>query len=335
MGIKRRLYLILLSIIMIVAFGSSGYYIILNGKESYLDCVYMTVISLTTVGYGEVIDITGNTIAKVFTMMLITLGMGIILYGISTITALIIEGELSGILRKNKMAKQIDKLSRHYVVCGGGQTGRPLAAELVSNRETVVLIERDSDKLERCKQIEGLFYIEGDATDDQNLLKAGIERAAGIIICLPSDKDNLYITMTSRMLNPHMRIVSRMTDPILKEKLKKAGADRVVSPNVIGALRMASEMIRPTAVDFLDMMLRSQKGTMRISEVGISDDSIAIGKTLKDCGLNEQYQLLVLGVRRPGDEIIFNPSPDEIIRRGMKMVVMGDVDKIAKARSVF
>jgi voltage-gated potassium channel len=230
----------------------------------------MTVISLTTVGFGEVIEVTGNVPAEIFTMLLIIFGMGIILYGISTVTALIIEGELSGILRKKKMFKRISKMKNHYIVCGGGETGRPILEELAKNKEPFVLIEQDEGNIQRCKSVADLLYVEGDATDDENLVAAGIENAAGIIITLPSDKDTLYVTMTARMLNKKVRIVSRMINQKLKPKLKMAGANSVVSPNTIGALRMASEMIRPTVVDFLDRMLRSKQGNLRIHQIIVS-----------------------------------------------------------------
>ena len=297
-----------------------------------MDCIFMTVISLTSVGYGEILQVTGNPTAQIFTMILITFGMGILLYGISSMTALLVEGDLSGILRKKQMDKQIKKLNNHYIVCGGGKTGCPLLEELVKSREQVVLIELDEKNIERCSQIENLLYIKGDATDDQNLLSAGIERAAGIIIALPSDKDNLYITMTARMLNKKIRIISRMTNQKLRPKLKKAGANSVVSPNSIGALRMASEMIRPAAVDFLDSMLRSKKTNLRIHQITISEKSAVLGKKISESGIKDKFDLLILGARQRGGEIEFNPSPSMALKEGITLIVMGDVDNIARAK---
>ncbi len=295
----------------------------------------MTVVSLTTVGYGEIIEITGNIPAQIFTMILITFGMGIILYSISTLTAIIIEGELTGILRKKKMIKQIQKLKNHIIVCGGGETGRPVLVELAKNKEFFVLIEKDEENIERCKSIENLLYIQGDATEDENLMTAGIKNASGIIVALPSDKDNLYVTMTARMLNKEIRIVSKMIDQNLAPKLKMAGANRVVSPNTIGALRMASEMIRPTVVDFLDSMLRSNRGNLRIHQITVSEDSGLIEKNIRESGINDKYGLLVLATKHKNKEIEFNPSPDQILTKGMTLIVMGEVDNIAKARKAF
>jgi voltage-gated potassium channel len=335
MNIRKRLYYLLALIVLVHLVGTLGYFIIFEGEPEFLDCLYMTVVSLTTVGYGEIIEVTGNDTAQIFTMVLITFGMGIIIYGLSSLTALFLEGELSGFLRKKRMAKQIDKLKDHYIVCGGGETGSGIIKELCINNETAVLIESDEERIERCKAICELLYIHGDATDDENLITAGIERAAGIVISLPSDKDTLYVTMTARMLNHGLRIISRMSNPQLQPKLIKAGANAVVCPNAIGALRMASEMIRPAAVDFLDHMLRSGKGNLRIHELTVSQNSNFNQKELRECGLKERYGLLVLGAKDNGDEIEFNPPPTRLLAAGTTLIVMGAVEEIARARDVF
>jgi voltage-gated potassium channel len=315
--------------------GSLGYYILFGGTQRFMDCLFMTVISLTTVGYGEVIPIRGHFASEIFTMLLITFGMGVILYGISTLTALIIEGELSGILRKNKMNNQIKKLKDHYIVCGGGETGRHVLTELMKNKEAVVLVEQNEAIIERCKDIGDLLYVKGDATDDQNLIAAGIEHASGILICLPVDKDNLYVTMTARMLNKNLRVISRMIDQNLEPKLRKAGANYVVSPNYIGGLRMASEMIRPTVVNFLDSMLRSNQGNLRIHQIIVTEDSQVKGKKISESGVKDRFGLLILGAKQNSNEIEFNPSPEQILEKGMTLIVMGDVDDIASARKIF
>lgn len=332
MEIKRRLILIVMAVFCVIMIGTIGYYVIYQGNSTFMDCLFMTVISLTTVGYGEITAVTGNIPAEIFTMLLITFGMGIILYGISTLTAIIIEGELSGILRKKKMEKEISKLSNHYIVCGGGETGRPVIAELVMNGEPVVLIEQSEEIIERCKEIGDLLYIQGDAADDASLAAAGIDKAAGIIVTLSSDKDNLFTTMSARMLNSRVRIISKVISKSLEPKMRRAGANSVVSPNYIGALRMASEMIRPAAVNFLDSMLRSSKGNLRIHQINVSDQSPLAGKTLMEGGLEQDHELLVLGVRYRNREMEFNPSPQLLLEKGMTLIVMGEVDNIARVR---
>lgn len=330
-SIKKRLYILLFSIVLTIFAGASGYYVIYLGERSFIDCVYMTVISLTSVGYGEIVPVTGHPVAQIYTMCLLIFGMGIILYAISSFTAILIEGELSGMLRRNKMEKKIRSLKRHYIICGGGETGLPLIEEILKNREDAVLIDYDSESV-ACHQFrDSILFIKGDATDDKNLISAGIDHAAGIIISLPSDKDNLYVTMTARMLSPSVRIISRMTNPKMRDKLLKAGADGVVSPNFIGALRMASEMLRPVTVSFLDTMLRSGDGTIRIHDIRISSKSGFIGKRIADLDLHKKYDLLLLGAKT-GGEMYFNPSHETALQEGMTLIVMGKSEDISKAR---
>jgi voltage-gated potassium channel len=334
MGIRRRLLFAIVILSSVMLMGSSGYYLIFEGRSSYLDCLYMTVISLTTVGYGEVLGITGNAGAQIFTMLLIVFGMGIILYCISTLTAMLIEGELTGMLRRRKMENKIKALTGHYIVCGGGETGFPLAVELVTSKASVVLVDNDNRVIDQARQVKGLYHVHGDATDDKNLIAAGIERATGITICLPSDNDNLYITMTARMLNAKARIISRMTNSRLKPKLLKAGATSVVSPNSIGALRMASEMLRPAAVEFLDNLLRSERGELRIHQVAVSSGSPLVGKPILQSGLRDQFNLLLLGVRYKNGEFEYRPPSSFVMEAGMTLIVLGDIENINRAREM-
>jgi voltage-gated potassium channel len=331
--IKKILLVWLSTITIIVIIGSLGYYIIFEGKSSVIDCVYMTIISLTSVGYGEVLDISSSNIAKLFTMVLITFGMGVILYGISSLTALLVEGELSGILRKNKMDKKVTKLKDHYIICGGGEATKHLIDEMITNHEPLVLIEENQDKIDKCLiSHPELLYIKGDCTEDSNLIDAGIKKAKGILITLSSDKDNIYLCMTARMLNEGIRIISRISNVSLEPKLKNAGADSVVSPHFIGSLRMASEMIRPTAVDFLDKMLRSSKGTLRIHEITIPKASGLVGKKIYESNFKDKYGLLILGSKQGDGDIEFNPPHDKLIQEEMILVVMGEVGRINQVR---
>jgi voltage-gated potassium channel len=336
MRIQKKINILLATIVLTIIAGSAGYYAIFNGEPSAIDCIYMTVISLTSVGYGEVLDISGNITAQIFTMVLITFGMGVILYAISTVTALLIEGELSGALRIKKMQKKISKLKSHYIVCGGGKTSQPLILELIKSGESVVLIESEAEKIALCAQHHDLLYIQGDATDDKNLILAGIHNATGILIVLPSDKDTLYVTMTARMLNNTIRIISQMTGQDIEPKLKKAGANRVVSPNAIGALRMASEMIRPTAVNFLDQMLRSEQDNIRIHEIIVTKKSGLEGKKIFDSNIKNRFNLMILGSKKhDSEEIVFNPPPSQTLTENMVLIVMGKVDDILNLKKTF
>ena len=234
------------------------------------------------------------------------------------------------------MKKRIKKLNNHYIVCGGGSSGGHVLEELTKNKESVVLIELDESIIERHRALnEDLLYVHGDATDDKNLLTAGITNAAGIIISLPSDKDTLYATMTARMLNAKLRIISKAVDHKLAFKLKTVGANGVVSPNFIGGLRMASEMIRPTVVDFLDSMLRSSQGQLRMHQIVVASNSNVAGKKIMESGLKDKFNLLVLGSKLPAQEIEFNPPATQILTPGMTLIVMGDVENIAAAKETF
>lgn len=332
---KTRFYKLMFLIVLVVIAGSFGYYLIFDMQPKFIDCVYMTVISLTSVGYGEVLPIAGNVPAQMFTMVLITFGMGVILYAISTVTAILIEGELTGILRKRRMLKKIEKLRNHYIVCGGGETSRPLIGELLKNHESVVLIEADQEKTEKYQTSKRLLFIEGDPTDDASLVAAGLEHAAGILIVLPSDKDTLYVTMTARMMNKDIRIISQITNQETEPKLLKAGASSVISPNMIGGMRMASEMIRPTAVNFLDKMLRNEKDNLRIHEIVITGRSNIIGKKISESGLKDKFDLLILGAKNKIGDIQFNPSSVTEITDGMTLIVMGKIDDIVKIKRNF
>jgi voltage-gated potassium channel len=233
------------------------------------------------------------------------------------------------------MSDPIQGLVNHYIVCGGGETGRHIIAELLQSNLQVVLLEQDPEMIGQCTLEKGLFCLEGDATDDANLLVAGIERASGCIISLPSNKDTLYVTMAARMLNQNVRIISIITDPRFEPKLKKAGANRVVSPNFIGALRIASEMIRPAVVEFLDTMLRTSQGNLRISRIVVTANCPQIGKSLSESGLARDYCLLVLGLKEPTEDLVFNPSPSAVLSPGTTLIVMGEDADIARAKQDF
>lgn len=330
-----------------ILIGSLGYYILFFGQESFLKCVYMTVISLTTVGYGEVIDVSRRPVTVIYTMVLIISGMGVLVYAASSLTAFIVEGHFTGLLRRKHMQSQINKLSGHCIVCGVGETGLRVIDELLKNLNQVVAVDINPQRLSLLENVacsaerragsggEGLFFLEGDATDDQILESAGIVKASGLVAALPTDKENLYITMSARMLNPTMRIVSKFVDVGIEPKLRKAGANSVVSPTLIGGLRIASEMIRPSAVDFLDKMIRSARGTLRIEEVPVKEGSKLAGKKLGECNLPQKYDLMVLAVEPSrGAPMEFNPNPEVTLEAGMVLVVMGEVHDVKRAREI-
>jgi len=331
----HRVRIIGLLLLLVLIFGTTGYRLISAGEASWVDCLYMTVITVTSVGYAEVVDLSNNPVGRIFTVLLIIGGMSVVLYAFGTFVAFLVEGELAEILRRRKMSKDIARLHGHFIVCGAGDTGYHAICELARTRRPFVAIDRDPERLRRLRECEETHFIEGDATEEETLIEAGIERAAGILCALSSDQDNLFVTMTARELNPNLRIVTRAIDLKARDKMLKAGADSVVSPNHIGGLRMVSEMVRPSVVSFLDIMLRDHERALRIEEVPIEQGSELAGKTLSTAPIRDEVDALVLAVRTgDGESYIFNPTADQQLRPGMILVVMADVDAVQRLREM-
>ncbi|MFH0887853.1 MAG: potassium channel protein [Planctomycetota bacterium] len=330
MHLRRRIIIGIVLLLFIISFGTTGYWFI---SGNLLDSIYMTVITAATVGYGEVIDLSHNPAGRIFTIIFIILSLVTIATVTSMLAASILEIELTGFLRRRKMSKEIKNLSNHYIVCGAGETGIHIIQELAKTLKSFVVIERNQERLEKLiETIPQLIYINGDATEDEVLLSAGVEKAAGVIAALPSDKDNLYITVMTRQYNKNIRIVTLGIEDKAINKFKTAGADSVVSPSIIGGLRIASEMTRPTAVKFLDTMLRQTSGTYRIEEITIEPGSVVINKKLIDVPLKDKFKLLVLAIILPGEKMLYNPSADTPLTENAVIVVMGDIQNIQKAR---
>jgi len=234
------------------------------------------------------------------------------------------------------MNKQIEKLSGHYIICGAGETGIHIVQEMSKMLKPFVVIDHDQQRLEKLAALsQNILYIVGDATDDEVLLAAGLERAIGVMAALPSDKDNLYITVMVKQYNPKIRIVALGVEDKAINKLKKAGADTVVSSALIGGLRMASEMMRPSATKFLDTMLRQTSGTYRIEEINIPAGSHIVNKKLSEIGLRDKYNLLILATIKPdSDEITYSPPAGTVLKDGVILVVLGEVHNVNKVREL-
>src|SRR5450432_1560124 len=267
---KRMIYG-LMAIMIVVVGGGVGYYLIGHGKWPLFDCMYMTVITITTVGYAEVLphmDTTDH--ARAFTVVLLMFGTGTIVFFASTITAFIIEGDLKNALFANKLKKRIKKMKDHIIVCGAGSTGRNVIEELIANGVPVIAIDTREAELKEISEKHpkaAYSYVVGDATDDDIMNQTNLAGARGLVAALSSDKDNLYLTVSARQTNPTVRIVARCAELSHVEKIKRAGADAVVSPNFIGGMRLVSELVRPAVVAFLDDMLRDRRAAYRIAEV--------------------------------------------------------------------
>jgi len=309
---------------LVFAIGVVGYRVLAGPQYGLLDAVYMTVITLTTVGYGETIDLSNNPLGRGFTIVLLLAGVGSFLYFFSNLTAFMVEGHLADLLRDRRMNKKIAKLNNHYVVCGVGSTGEHIVKELVATRRPFVAIDEDEELIRRLETEVGVEFpsVTGDATDDDTLHAAGIDRAAGLAACIAHDKDNLLVVVSARMLNPKLRIICRCTEDRVAGKIRQAGADAIVSPNTIGGMRMVSEMVRPHVVSFLDIMLRDREEGLRVEEFPITEDSPLVDTTLETLRGRNLKDVLVVAVRHQDGSWMFNPADDIVLATGTTLIFM-------------
>lgn len=338
-ALVKRLWMGLALLVFVVVGGAAGYYAIGGGRWAFFDCMYMTVISVTTVGYAEVLrDMERVEYARGFTVVLLLLGTGSILYFASTITAFIIEGDLSNVLFASRLKKRMKRMKDHVVVCGAGSTGRNVVEELLTTGVPVIAIDQReaplreiADKFPRAEY----SYIVGDATADEVIAQAALERARGVVAALSSDKDNLYLTVSARQSNSTARIVARCAELSHVEKIRRSGADAVVSPNFIGGMRLVSELLRPAVVRFLDDMLRDRHAAYRIEEVQLGSGVAGLGDTLREARVRERFGMTVLAVRASDNQSwVYNPDADERLGPGMTLVVLGSSEQVAELRRI-
>lgn len=314
-----RAFKIVMLLFGILFAGTIGYHFI-EGWPVF-DALYMTVITLATVGYGETHPL--SAAGRAFTITLILGGIGIITYGVTTVTAILVEGEMNGYLRRRRMHRAIGKLKGHYIVCGGGKNGRYVAEELQRTKRDVVVVEHDRARVQEYIE-HGVLALEGDATSDDILRAAGIDQAAGLVATLPEDRDNMFVVITARGLNPKIRIVAKIDDVNVRDKFVRSGADSAVSASFIGGLRMASELIRPETVTFLDTMLRDS-ANFRVEDVPVGPSHV--GRTIEECDVLASSGVLVVAVKHLGS-YSFNPNPLTKLRAGDTLIVIGDPDHV-------
>ncbi len=311
-------------VVAVVCIGVVGYLTIGWPEHGLLDAVYMTIITLTTVGYGEIIDLSDKPGGRVFTVLLLVSGVGSFLNFVSALTAFWVDGQANHLLWRRRMDQKLGRLSGHIVVCGVGNTGMWVCRELLDTKRPFAVIEADVARAHALKAELGqeVPTVVGDATDDGVLREAGVGRASSVVCCVSNDKDNLIVALSARIISTDVRIICRCIDESMAQKILRAGADQVVSPNRIGGLRMVSEAVRPGAVDYLDRMLRDRDAGMRVESAVIEAGSVLAGANVAGLrGHGTGLQLLAL--RRADERWEDNPPDDAVLHVGDQLVYTG------------
>jgi voltage-gated potassium channel len=329
MTLIRRFRDIAVLLVLVHVLGVVGYMAIEGW--SFADALYMTVITVATVGYGETNPLSAN--GRAFTIGLIFVGIGTFTYAVSSLAAYWAEAQLLGLWGKRRMERRIAELRDHIIICGGGNTAVHIAQELTQTRTPYVIIERNPEEEERLREIASdVLYSIGDATDATVLRHVGVEHARGLVACMPDDRENLLAIFEARHLNPSLRIVSRLVEDDARQRLIRAGADSIVPMQRIGALRMASEMLRPHVVSVLDVMLR-EPGQIRVQEIPVGAG--ASGTTLGGLRLQERAGVTIFAMREAEDmHHVFNPPPDRVLREGDVLIGCADPDQLETARRI-
>lgn len=321
----RKYILFIAPLFIFLVIGPIGY--IFLERTSFLDGLYLTIITISTVGYGDIAPITAP--GRLFTVLLIFSGVGYVMYIFSQITEVMVEGGVQRFVDKRKMQKKMKRLQDHYIVCGFGRIGYEICSILRENNRSFVVVENDDEVLRELDEL-GYIALQGDASDDDILLKAGIKTARGLVAVVSTDAENLYITLTARGMNPGLFILTRSSGtPGVAKKLERAGATKVISPYSIGARRMAQLIVRPTVVDFLDLAMQARELGLCMEELLITEQASFVDKTLMQSGLRGKYDIIVVAIKRPDIPMIFNPGPKTEIKKNDILIVLGDNQQIS------
>lgn len=320
----RDILLAMLLLFITSVTGIVGFMII--DAFTFWEAFYMTIVTLSTVGYGEVKPLSQE--GQIFTSFLIIFNLGVFAYAISIISNFLVEGDLRSFLKDYKLYKRIQKLKQHTIICGFGRHGQQVSEELTKSNLPFVVIEHDLDRMVELKE-SNCNYLEGDATADEVLLEAGIKHAKAIVITYSGNALNVYTVLTARQLNPSLRIITRAADRLAEKKLMRAGANHVVMTEVIGGFYMATLIHQPNVVEFFSIISNMGDVSIHFKEVDYYDlKSEYRNKTIRDLGLRSQIGVNVIGVRQPAGHYDVNPDPDVIIKEGMTLVILGDLNQM-------
>ncbi len=314
----RRVAIAMCILLGVMLVGAIGYQVIEGW--GLLDSLYMTVITIATVGYREVTPL--SDAGKVFTIALIFAGVGGIAYSLGAIIEFMVEGQLRTILEGRRMHKRISGLSGHHIVVGVGRVGSVVASSFAEEGVPFVVID-SCDECRQSAEEQGWLFVHGDATDESVLRDAGIERAKGLVTAVDTDADNLFVALTARSLNPSIYIVARSSSVISESKILRSGADRVLTPNVIGGRRMADMVMNPVVADYLDVVMHGDEIEFRLDSVRVGDASSLLGTTIRDARVRDRTGAYILAVRSAAGTLNPNPPSETVFTAGDELVVLG------------
>ena len=320
-SIRKKLILAIALLVFINAFGVLGYMIIEGWN--FRDSLFMTVITITTVGYGEVHDL--SSAGEIFTIVLLVLGVGIILYLLGTEAKLLLEGQLEDLIGRKRLEKKIRDIKDHYIICGYGRMGKIIAEEFSEkNIETLIIEKEPVPEIEKGD----LLILEGNAENEDVLLSAGIKKAKGLISVLPTDAENIFLVLSARDLNPDLFIVTRASEESSERKILRAGADRVVSPYFTGGIRIANSVLKPAVVDFIEYATKSGNLELQLEEIYLTNGSRFNNMTLESTGIGRDLGVIIVAIKRQGGTMEFNPNFDSTINSGDTLVALGESNKL-------
>ncbi len=317
LSINRKIGLALAGLTVLLTGGTIGF--MLLERLGFIDALYMTVLTLSTSGFGEArpLDSTG----RVFVIFLIFFGVGLVGFAATVIGQWVVEGQFKELVSRRKMENGIKKLNGHSIIAGFGRVGRQVALEFHRRGESFVVIEKGQESLHRLKE-DGFMFLEGDATNEELLDSAGIARAKTLVSTLPEEAQNVYLTLTARYMNPELTIIARADFDDGEKKLRRAGANYVVVPHILGGTRMAMAALQPNVVDFMQMAASGQDGLLA-EELVVPKESNLTGQSLAGSNLKRQYGVTIIGIRKSSDRLLINPTPETVIETGDVLVLIG------------
>lgn len=324
---KLRTSLLILAVI--VSFGTLGYHFV-EDMEIF-DAFYMTLITISTVGFSEIKPLSAT--GRFITLVIIVSGISVLTYTLGQVLKIFVEGELSRMLGRRKLEKEIARLKDHYIICGYGRIGQIIAKELAAQGIPLVVIEKEPENSISLEK-SGFLHITMDATTEEALIAAGILQAKGIVTAVRSDANNVFISLTAKGLRPDIFILSRASEEKNEEKLRRAGASRVVCPYIMGGRRMAQILKQPTVVDFIDSATMNSQLGLRMEEMLVSNESGFVGKTLIESRIRNDFGVIIIAIKKPSNEMIFNPLPTEKIGQRDVLVVIGKKDDLIRMNEV-